>query len=179
MSTATANLPVKINESNSLADLAARIRQEHDAVAGALKSSLTHAMGAGDLLLEAKAQIPHGQWLPWLQDYCQVSERMAQRYIRLARNRGVIEAKTTSVSDLTLNGALALLTVPGTAEKTVTSAEALEAIQDKAEAARRQVIFDAIQSNSDAIAALSQKYVPADYVPTNCPIGSKSSSMNF
>lgn len=94
---------------------------------------------------------------------------MAQRYIRLARNRGVIEAKTTSVSDLTLNGALALLTVPGTAEKTVTSAEALEAIQDKAEAARRQVIFDAIQSNSDAIAALSQKYVPADYVPTNSP----------
>jgi len=95
--------------SNSLADLAVRIRQEHDAVAGALKTSLAHAMMAGDLLLQAKAQVPHGQWLPWLCDRCQVSERMAQRYIRLARNRGLIETKCDTVSDLGVRGALSLI----------------------------------------------------------------------
>jgi hypothetical protein len=52
--------------SNSLTDLAFRIRAEHEAVAGAIRQTLTHAMAAGDLLIEAKAQLKHGQWLPWL-----------------------------------------------------------------------------------------------------------------
>jgi hypothetical protein len=39
MSTATANLPVKINESNSLADLAARIRQASKASADVTKNA--------------------------------------------------------------------------------------------------------------------------------------------
>jgi len=39
-----------IATSNSLADLAHRIRVEHEATASALKSSVEHAMAAGDLL---------------------------------------------------------------------------------------------------------------------------------
>jgi hypothetical protein len=96
--------------SNSLADLAARISAEHKAVAASLKSSLAHAMTAGDLLIEARAQLKHGQWLPWLKS-CGISERMAQRYLRLARNRTLIEAKSDTVSDLGIRGALAMLTV--------------------------------------------------------------------
>jgi hypothetical protein len=97
--------------SNSLADLAARIKAEHEATAAALKSGVEHAMAAGDLLVEARAQLKHGQWLPWL-NTCGISERMAQRYMRLARNRGAIEAKSDTVSDLGIKGALAMLTVP-------------------------------------------------------------------
>jgi len=97
--------------SNSLADLAARIRTEHEATAASLKSGLEHAMAAGDLLIEARAQLKHGQWLPWLET-CNVSERMAQRYMRLARNRTAIEANPTPVSDLGIKGALAMLTIP-------------------------------------------------------------------
>jgi hypothetical protein len=52
------------NGSNSLADLAARIRNYHEATVAALKSSVEFAMNAGDLLIEAKAQLKHGQWLP-------------------------------------------------------------------------------------------------------------------
>jgi hypothetical protein len=48
--------------SNSLADLAARLKAEHGAVISALARGLTHAMAAGDILLEAKAQLKHGQW---------------------------------------------------------------------------------------------------------------------
>jgi hypothetical protein len=96
--------------SNSLAVLAARVRAAHTSVDAALKDSLTHALDAGDLLIEAKAQIPHGQWLSWLQS-CGVSERSAQRYIRLARNRARIEAEPDTVSDLSINAALALLVV--------------------------------------------------------------------
>ena len=64
--------------SNSLADLAARIRIEHRAASDKLSELLAHAMAAGDLLIEAKAQIPHGQWLPWLKDRVDISERTAQ-----------------------------------------------------------------------------------------------------
>ena len=57
-----------IATSNSLAHLAARIRSEHEAIATALKESVRHAIMAGELLIEAKGQVPHGQWLPWLYD---------------------------------------------------------------------------------------------------------------
>jgi len=67
-----------IARSSSLADLAARIGAEHEATDVALKRSVEHSMAAGDLLLEAKAQVPHGQWLPWLREHCAMSERTAQ-----------------------------------------------------------------------------------------------------
>jgi hypothetical protein len=104
-------MTTEIDRSNSLADLAARIKAEHEATSDALKGAVAHAMAAGDLLIEAKAQVPHGQWLPWLRDHCNVSERMAQRYIRLARNRTTIEMRH-SMSDSSIGGALALLTIP-------------------------------------------------------------------
>ncbi|MBO0737792.1 MAG: hypothetical protein J2P48_14660 [Alphaproteobacteria bacterium] len=48
------------NLSNSLAELAARIRCEHEAAGVAMRRSLEHAMAAGELLIEAKAQLKRG-----------------------------------------------------------------------------------------------------------------------
>jgi hypothetical protein len=112
MSNTLAVVPTQdVTASNSLTDFAARIRNEHIAVGVALKHSVEHAMAAGDLLMEAQAQLKHGQWLPWLKS-CGISQRTAQRYMRLARNRSLIEANATPVSDLGVSGALALLSVP-------------------------------------------------------------------
>jgi hypothetical protein len=56
--------------------------------------TLTEVILQGQDLLQAKADLPHGQWLPWLQSSCpSISERMAQRYMRVASN-------PTRVSDL-------------------------------------------------------------------------------
>jgi hypothetical protein len=96
--------------SNSLAVLAARIRTYHEATTAALKASVVNAMAAGDLLIEAKAQLKHGQWLPWLEANCAMSERTARLYMRLARYRPEIE--NGSVADLSLRGAIALITLP-------------------------------------------------------------------
>ena len=52
--------------SNSLIDLAARIKAEHDACGAAAKKGVEHAMAAGALLVEAKGQVKHGQWLLFL-----------------------------------------------------------------------------------------------------------------
>jgi hypothetical protein len=89
--------------SNSLADLRERLKIEHAAVVGALKTS--RAMACGDILIEAKAQLKHGQWLPWLKS-CAVSERSAQAYMRIARNRENIEANPQTTADLTIDAAL-------------------------------------------------------------------------
>jgi Protein of unknown function (DUF3102) len=98
----------RLRGSNSLADLRERLKAEHAAVATALRTSVEHALAAGDILIEAKAQLNnHGEWLPWLNS-CGISERTAQRYMRLARHRAIIEANPTPMSDLGIAGALAL-----------------------------------------------------------------------
>ena len=51
----------------SLADLADRINAEHQAVCGGARTTLQHAINAGNLLIEAKTKLSqHGRWLPWL-----------------------------------------------------------------------------------------------------------------
>jgi DUF3102 family protein len=93
-----------VKQSNRLAVLAAEIKTEHLAAHAAMKAGIAHAIAAGERLNEAKTQLLHGQWLPWLQDHCAISERMAQRYMRLAKNKEKLKSDT--VSDLTLRGAL-------------------------------------------------------------------------
>jgi DUF3102 family protein len=152
----------KIEASNSLADLAARIKAEHEAVIASLKGSVQHAIAAGELF-EAKQQLKHGQWLPWLTEHCQVTERTAQRYMRLARNKD----KCDSVSDLSLNGALALLTVPRDCSLVEPSLRALDAsdaeaavLSSMAERARR-VILDGAAQNVEAIRKFNEKRRPS------------------
>jgi hypothetical protein len=98
----TAPALTKIEASNSLADLAARIKAEHEAVS----DSVRHAIAAGELLVETKHA--HGQWLLWLRDHCTIAERTAQLYMRCAKNRSVIEDQIRNgVADLSLNEAAA------------------------------------------------------------------------
>lgn len=59
--------------------LATQIRAEHAAASAAARDAITHAINAGLLLLEAKGKLPHGQWLPWLSEHYELSERQAQR----------------------------------------------------------------------------------------------------
>jgi len=94
--------------SNSLADLAAKIRVEHDGAATAAKRGLEHAIAAGELLVEAKSKLQHGQWLPWLDEHCGMSDRTARAYMRLARNKDRL-GEIGSVADLSLRSALYVL----------------------------------------------------------------------
>jgi Protein of unknown function (DUF3102) len=115
------------NSSNSLADLAARIKVEHTAVDAALKDSLRHALAAGDLLIEAKTLVSHGQWLPWLRDHCEISERTAQLYMRCAKNRAEIEHQIRNdVADLTLSEAAALLALSSDVRKLLSFVKEIE-----------------------------------------------------
>jgi DUF3102 family protein len=109
--------PQDLSTSNSLADLAARIRAEHEAALLSMKRGLEHTITAGGLLLEAKAQLAHGQWLPWLREVCpSLPERTASHYMRLARHADELRTESANIADLTVREAIALIANPTVAE---------------------------------------------------------------
>lgn len=65
-------------------------------------------LGIGHRLLEAKSVLKHGDWLPWLSERVDLSERAAQNFMKLAREWSNPQA----LSDLGASKALALLAIP-------------------------------------------------------------------
>jgi hypothetical protein len=87
--------------------LASRINAEHDAATASFNTGLEHALTCGRLLIEAKAKIPHGAWLPWLEKNCTVSTRMSQIYMRVAKETPQLGSNAKRVADFSLRQAIA------------------------------------------------------------------------
>ena len=82
-------------------DLAGQINDEHDAACRDASSAIDHARRCGLLLIEAKKQQGHGNYLAWLDKNCrQISHSTAQGWVRLAR------ANPQRVAGLSLRAAL-------------------------------------------------------------------------
>ena len=65
-------------------------------------------IGLGNCLMEAKAQLQHGEWLSWLADNLNLSERSAQELMRIARNC----SNPRALADLGKKKVLSILTLP-------------------------------------------------------------------
>jgi hypothetical protein len=89
--------------------LARRIEVEHNAVTAALQSALGHAIAAGELLLEAKASVRHGQWLNWLASNCSVPPRTATHYMFLTSRSEELCDQNGNVLPISINKALHVL----------------------------------------------------------------------
>jgi hypothetical protein len=81
------------------------IARLHEEIVGHLRQSLEKAIRIGELLTEQKESLKHGEYTPWLKANVPFSDRTAQNYMRVYRERDRI--KTETVSDLT--GAYKLL----------------------------------------------------------------------
>jgi glycine cleavage system regulatory protein len=92
-----------------LAELANKINAEHQQAETAMRAGLEHAKNAGELLMQAKAQCRHGEWLPWLGANVRFSERTVQAYMRIAKRWGELESKAQGLADLTFEDGLKLL----------------------------------------------------------------------
>ena len=62
----------------------------------------------GRCLMEAKEMLPHGEWLPWLNEQVEFSERTARNFMRLAREW----TNRQTLADLGASKALTLLALP-------------------------------------------------------------------
>jgi len=77
-----------------------------------LNSGLQHALEAGRLLLEAKNQVDHGRWLPWLEANFDGSQRTARAYMLVAQRWPHLkEQNGNAVANLSYRQAVRLLTV--------------------------------------------------------------------
>lgn len=65
-------------------------------------------LSIGQRLLEAKGLLSHGEWLPWLTEQVEFSERTAQNFMRLAREY----SNPQTLADLGASKALTLLALP-------------------------------------------------------------------
>jgi len=93
-------------EIDDLDVLAKAVREHLQASANAAQNFLEHTLDAGDALIRAKAQVKHGEWLPWLK-LCDLSADKAERYMKLARHRA--ELNSAGVRNLSLGAALKLV----------------------------------------------------------------------
>ncbi len=91
-----------------------KITALHTEIGGYLKTTLSKAIEIGGLLSEQKAEMDHGQWLPWIKENLPFSERTARDYIQFHERRE--ELKTASVADM--SEARRLLTKPKTETQT-------------------------------------------------------------
>ena len=101
-----------------LFDLADVINAEHKAFRRAFKATFRSGLMAGDKLLEAKELVGHGGWGSWVAENCEFSDRTAQVYMQLARNRDRVEQilKTAVPADLSITSVLREIAAPETAE---------------------------------------------------------------
>ena len=74
-------------------------------------------LSIGQRLIEAKAMLPHGEWLPWLTEQVEFSERTARNFMRLAREW----TNRQALADLGAAKALTLLALPPEERRAVTS----------------------------------------------------------
>ena len=91
----------------------------------------------GKRLIEAKAQLKHGEWLPWLSEKVEFSETSAQNFMRVAREYG----NTQLVGDLGVSKALALLALPASERENFASEKHLVNGEEKsvAEMSKREL----------------------------------------
>src|SRR5439155_6195202 len=68
-----------------LDQFANQIARAHAACCAAQHPALGHAIRAGELLLEVKQRLPHGEFLPWVQAACGLKPRRAQEYMAITR----------------------------------------------------------------------------------------------
>lgn len=114
--TTSAEVPVESTQKPaSVTELQAQGHRDVKEIAAAIlsrKGTIVQSfLEIGNLLIEAKGQLTkHGGWMNWLDNEVNISYRMAERYMQLAR----AYANSTSVTDLGMTKALALLALPET-----------------------------------------------------------------
>ena len=87
MTASTGTVPEKVVSIEEIA-------VEHRLAQTAFGEAVRHAIRAGELLTAAKAQLGHGEWIPWLEGNFDFSRQTASAYMRLAANRERIEMES-------------------------------------------------------------------------------------
>jgi hypothetical protein len=98
----------KLPQPQRLEMLARLVHQHHCELLAGVRCTVKAAMALGDVLTTAREEVGHGGWLEWLRS-TPIQERSARRYMQLARERDVLEAKLQAGEVNTIEEALEAL----------------------------------------------------------------------
>jgi transposase len=79
-----------LDTTDRLSDLADRINQSHQEVAGAISAGLRYAIAAGEALNEAFELVEPGQWEKWCADNVMLAHATRNRYRLIAQNKHLL-----------------------------------------------------------------------------------------
>ncbi|MGE3180796.1 MAG: DUF3102 domain-containing protein [Phycisphaerae bacterium] len=146
---------------DSLAD---KINYEHRQAEQSARTALQHAMRCGELLAEAKAKLPHGEFSQWVEAHCDFALRTGQAYMRLHSHRAELDEKRNGVAHLNVRDALTMLAEPKSDDDGLARWNECCAKIDAARAGFRKVVdyIDQNPGDADAIlAGLNEPWVAA------------------
>src|ERR1051326_4295337 len=90
-----------------LPTLASSIHEEHLACIEAARNSVEHARRCGELLIQAKTQVAHGEWGAWVEAHCGFADRTARMYMQIARRWPMLdEAIRQRVAEMSVRHAV-------------------------------------------------------------------------
>jgi hypothetical protein len=69
------------------------IREKHQSILYNFKRSVETAIEVGELLIEPKQRVGHGNFEGWVKDHCGFSYRSARRYTQMARDKDKLLAQ--------------------------------------------------------------------------------------
>jgi hypothetical protein len=121
-------LPALTGQAATRSNLAEAIRQAHAVVVNALGVAVEHAIKCGNILTDAKKQVGHGGWLEFLRA-CDLGERQAQRYMRLALLAEQTRLAKSDLTGMTIEGAIARLAPPKAPKPTTSPKPAIASKQ--------------------------------------------------
>lgn len=81
-------------------DIAADVNREHRLVETVKHNLVAHAIKCGELLIEAKSRLEHGEWGEWMDTHCEFSDWTAQLYMRVARDAQANPGRVTDLPSL-------------------------------------------------------------------------------
>jgi Protein of unknown function (DUF3102) len=115
------------------------------------QNSVKHAIRAGELLIEAKSRLQHGEFGSWLEENFKLSRATATRYMKLAENRKEIEVKLLTVSNLNLADAYKLLGVTNSNSNNGAQSSTMTSEPETEEEKEKQKLSDKVDGLVDKL----------------------------
>lgn len=88
------------------------INREHSLCAAAYGTALVHAINCGRMLAAVKSDLQHGEWLPWVEEHFDGSERTARVYMQLADSPELQDRQSAADLPASMSAALKEITKP-------------------------------------------------------------------
>lgn len=133
-----------LDKPESLDTLAILIKDAADHTMRSAANATEGALIVGKMLIQAKAQVKHGEWDTWVTENCSMAIRTASAYMRLAKSVPQLEdSNRQRVTDLPLREAMRAIATDPTAppKSTYTSIRAAKRTDaDKAVAAFQRAV---------------------------------------